>query len=92
MATWGIRQPTALALFTGYLAPLELGSSWRQTEPLSLWRGGVMAVPFPCESDTHCLSFGFRCDPSEINISDEMPKTTVWKALSINSGNTKEKR
>ncbi|XP_058414218.1 electroneutral sodium bicarbonate exchanger 1 isoform X2 [Diceros bicornis minor] len=33
----------------------------------------------------------FRCDPSEINISDEMPKTTVWKALSMNSGNTKEK-
>ncbi|XP_073939508.1 electroneutral sodium bicarbonate exchanger 1 isoform X2 [Castor canadensis] len=33
----------------------------------------------------------FRCDPSEINISDEMPKTTVWKALSMNSGTTKEK-
>ncbi|XP_015998127.1 electroneutral sodium bicarbonate exchanger 1 isoform X7 [Rousettus aegyptiacus] len=33
----------------------------------------------------------FRCDPSEINISDEMPKTTVWKALSMNSGNSKEK-
>ncbi|XP_032140579.1 electroneutral sodium bicarbonate exchanger 1 isoform X2 [Sapajus apella] len=32
-----------------------------------------------------------RCDPSEINISDEMPKTTVWKALSMNSGNAKEK-
>lgn len=42
--------------------------------------------------DIHSLSFYFRCDPSEINISDEMPKTTVWKALSINSGNTKEKR
>uniref|UniRef100_A0A8C5LX05 Anion exchange protein n=1 Tax=Leptobrachium leishanense TaxID=445787 RepID=A0A8C5LX05_9ANUR len=26
-----------------------------------------------------------RCDPSEINISDEMPKTTVWKALSMNA-------
>uniref|UniRef100_A0A8C4LJX5 Anion exchange protein n=1 Tax=Equus asinus asinus TaxID=83772 RepID=A0A8C4LJX5_EQUAS len=36
-------------------------------------------------------SNSFRCDPSEINISDEMPKTTVWKALSMNSGNTKEK-
>lgn len=34
----------------------------------------------------------FRCDPSEINISDEMPKTTVWKALSMNSGAAKEKR
>ncbi|XP_019336594.1 electroneutral sodium bicarbonate exchanger 1 [Alligator mississippiensis] len=26
-----------------------------------------------------------RVDPSEINISDEMPKTTVWKALSMNT-------
>ncbi|KAM8794198.1 electroneutral sodium bicarbonate exchanger 1 [Eudromia elegans] len=26
-----------------------------------------------------------RVDPSEINISDEMPKTTVWKALTMNS-------
>ncbi|KAJ8349118.1 hypothetical protein SKAU_G00277070 [Synaphobranchus kaupii] len=23
-----------------------------------------------------------RCDPSDINISDEMSKTTVWKSLS----------
>ncbi|XP_030054134.1 electroneutral sodium bicarbonate exchanger 1 isoform X2 [Microcaecilia unicolor] len=30
-----------------------------------------------------------RCDPSEINISDEMPKTTVWKALSMNKENSK---
>ncbi|XP_067385942.1 electroneutral sodium bicarbonate exchanger 1 isoform X1 [Emydura macquarii macquarii] len=28
-----------------------------------------------------------RGDPSEINISDEMPKTTVWKALSMNTEN-----
>uniref|UniRef100_A0A8C5KTV1 Anion exchange protein n=1 Tax=Jaculus jaculus TaxID=51337 RepID=A0A8C5KTV1_JACJA len=51
---------------------------------------------FPLESRKLLSSPGksnsFRCDPSEINISDEMPKTTVWKALSINSGNTKEKR
>uniref|UniRef100_A0ABK0LZD1 Anion exchange protein n=1 Tax=Rattus norvegicus TaxID=10116 RepID=A0ABK0LZD1_RAT len=50
---------------------------------------------FPLESRKLLSSPGknnsFRCDPSEINISDEMPKTTVWKALSINSGNTKEK-
>ncbi|XP_074836417.1 electroneutral sodium bicarbonate exchanger 1 isoform X1 [Carettochelys insculpta] len=26
-----------------------------------------------------------RDDPSEINISDEMPKTTLWKALSMNT-------
>ncbi|XP_003476094.2 electroneutral sodium bicarbonate exchanger 1 isoform X2 [Cavia porcellus] len=50
---------------------------------------------FPLESRKLLSSPGknnsFRCDPSEINISDEMPKTTVWKALSMNSGNTKEK-
>ncbi|XP_038234333.1 electroneutral sodium bicarbonate exchanger 1 isoform X4 [Dermochelys coriacea] len=28
-----------------------------------------------------------RDDPAEINISDEMPKTTVWKALSMNTEN-----
>ncbi|KAF3826231.1 hypothetical protein GH733_006345 [Mirounga leonina] len=51
---------------------------------------------FPLESRKLLSSPGknnsFRCDPSEINISDEMPKTTVWKALSMNSGTTKEKR
>ncbi|XP_059538875.1 electroneutral sodium bicarbonate exchanger 1 isoform X4 [Myotis daubentonii] len=50
---------------------------------------------FPLESRKLLSSTGknnsFRCDPSEINISDEMPKTTVWKALSMNPGNTKEK-
>ncbi|XP_038608462.1 electroneutral sodium bicarbonate exchanger 1 isoform X1 [Tachyglossus aculeatus] len=35
-------------------------------------------------------SDGGRGDPSEINISDEMSKTTVWKALSMNVGGTKE--
>ncbi|GLD62768.1 electroneutral sodium bicarbonate exchanger 1-like protein [Lates japonicus] len=25
-----------------------------------------------------------RCDPSDINISDEMSKTTVWKSLNSN--------
>ncbi|XP_011903630.1 PREDICTED: electroneutral sodium bicarbonate exchanger 1 isoform X2 [Cercocebus atys] len=50
---------------------------------------------FPLESrkllSSPGKSVGCRCDPSEINISDEMPKTTVWKALSMNSGNAKEK-
>ncbi|XP_012509553.1 PREDICTED: electroneutral sodium bicarbonate exchanger 1 [Propithecus coquereli] len=53
------------------------------------------ADKFPLESRKLLSSPGknnsFRCDPSEINISDEMPKTTVWKALSMNPGNTKEK-
>lgn len=30
-----------------------------------------------------------RCDPSEINISDEMSKTTVWKSLSSNQKDTR---
>ncbi|XP_040833706.1 electroneutral sodium bicarbonate exchanger 1 [Ochotona curzoniae] len=51
---------------------------------------------FPLESrkllSSPGKSLSFRCDPSEINISDEMPKTTVWKALSMNSGAAKEKR
>ncbi|XP_056654180.1 electroneutral sodium bicarbonate exchanger 1 isoform X4 [Monodelphis domestica] len=50
---------------------------------------------FPLESRKLLSSPGknnnFRCDPSEINISDEMPKTTVWKALSMNTGSAKEK-
>uniref|UniRef100_A0A3Q3KSE1 Anion exchange protein n=1 Tax=Mastacembelus armatus TaxID=205130 RepID=A0A3Q3KSE1_9TELE len=30
------------------------------------------------------LSLLLRCDPSDINISDEMSKTTVWKSLNSN--------
>lgn len=30
------------------------------------------------------LSLLLRCDPSNINISDEMSKTTVWKSLNSN--------
>ncbi|XP_076012952.1 electroneutral sodium bicarbonate exchanger 1 [Genypterus blacodes] len=30
-----------------------------------------------------------RCDPSDINISDEMSKTTVWKSLSSNQKDTR---
>lgn len=30
------------------------------------------------------LSLPLRCDPSDINISDEMSKTTVWKSLNSN--------
>ncbi|XP_064408479.1 electroneutral sodium bicarbonate exchanger 1 isoform X2 [Latimeria chalumnae] len=36
-------------------------------------------------------NISYRCDPSEINISDEMSKTTVWKALSVNIDNCKTK-
>lgn len=30
-----------------------------------------------------------RCDPSDINISDEMSKTTVWKSLNSNQKDTR---
>ncbi|CAI5688043.1 unnamed protein product [Oreochromis niloticus] len=30
-----------------------------------------------------------RCDPSDINISDEMSKTTVWKSLNTNQKDTR---
>ncbi|XP_069791502.1 sodium-driven chloride bicarbonate exchanger [Narcine bancroftii] len=37
------------------------------------------------------LEGAYRSDPSEINISDEMAKTSVWKALSVNTENAKNK-
>ncbi|XP_068123469.1 electroneutral sodium bicarbonate exchanger 1 isoform X1 [Hyperolius riggenbachi] len=52
-------------------------------------------VQLPLETRTLLGSPGrnnnSRCDPSDINISDEMPKTTVWKALSMNSESSKGK-
>ncbi|KAM6980767.1 LOW QUALITY PROTEIN: electroneutral sodium bicarbonate exchanger 1 [Aplochiton taeniatus] len=55
-------------------------------------------VQIPMESSKPLLSpkiHDSRCDPSDINISDEMSKTTVWKSLSANqkdprSGPTKK--
>lgn len=35
------------------------------------------------------LSLLLRCDPSDINISDEMSKTTVWKSLNSNQKDTR---
>uniref|UniRef100_A0A8C4IQH1 Anion exchange protein n=1 Tax=Dicentrarchus labrax TaxID=13489 RepID=A0A8C4IQH1_DICLA len=35
------------------------------------------------------LSLVLRCDPSDINISDEMSKTTVWKSLNSNQKDTR---
>ncbi|XP_062908397.1 sodium-driven chloride bicarbonate exchanger-like isoform X2 [Mobula hypostoma] len=37
------------------------------------------------------LEGAYRNDPSEINISDEMAKTSVWKALPMNTENAKNK-
>lgn len=52
-------------------------------------------VHLPMESSKLLSSPGknnnHRGDPSEINISDEMPKTTVWKALSMNAESSKSK-
>uniref|UniRef100_A0A3P9PMS8 Anion exchange protein n=1 Tax=Poecilia reticulata TaxID=8081 RepID=A0A3P9PMS8_POERE len=55
---------------------------------------GTLSSCFPSESCIFlkCLSsilpffllLSLRCDPSEINISDEMSKTTVWKSLNSN--------
>ncbi|CAB1430219.1 unnamed protein product [Pleuronectes platessa] len=45
------------------------------------------AVQIPMEStksDQTIKAHDPRCDPSEINISDEMSKTTVWKSLNSN--------
>ncbi|XP_039602586.1 electroneutral sodium bicarbonate exchanger 1-like [Polypterus senegalus] len=41
--------------------------------------------------ETSKLLHSTRCDPSDINISDEMSKTTVWKALSLNTDGSKVK-
>ncbi|XP_069509506.1 electroneutral sodium bicarbonate exchanger 1 [Ambystoma mexicanum] len=52
-------------------------------------------VQIPMESSKLLSSPGknnnCRGDPSEINISDEMAKTTVWKALSMNTESSKSK-
>ncbi|XP_068450262.1 electroneutral sodium bicarbonate exchanger 1 isoform X2 [Clinocottus analis] len=45
------------------------------------------AVQIPMESSKHVpapKAHDPRCDPSDINISDEMSKTTVWKSLNSN--------
>uniref|UniRef100_A0A8C3DFJ8 Anion exchange protein n=1 Tax=Corvus moneduloides TaxID=1196302 RepID=A0A8C3DFJ8_CORMO len=46
-------------------------------------------VKFPTQSCSLCCLSGWnfpcRADPSDINISDEMSKTTVWKALTMNT-------
>ncbi|XP_007908764.2 electroneutral sodium bicarbonate exchanger 1 isoform X1 [Callorhinchus milii] len=51
--------------------------------------GGDGNVQLPMESrkllQSPVKSNVYRCDPSEINISDEMSKSTVWKALSMNT-------
>uniref|UniRef100_A0AAQ5YGD5 Anion exchange protein n=1 Tax=Amphiprion ocellaris TaxID=80972 RepID=A0AAQ5YGD5_AMPOC len=39
--------------------------------------------------DLTLLSLLLRCDPSDINISDEMSKTTVWKSLNSNQKDTR---
>ncbi|XP_067880778.1 electroneutral sodium bicarbonate exchanger 1-like isoform X4 [Heterodontus francisci] len=67
----------------------EDGESDKMLEP------GDSGVQLPMESrkllQSPVKSNIYRCDPSEINISDEMSKSTVWKALSMNTENNKTK-
>ncbi|XP_018102990.2 electroneutral sodium bicarbonate exchanger 1 [Xenopus laevis] len=60
-----------------------------------LHEGEDKGVQLPLETRNLLSSPGknnnSRGDPSEINISDEMPKTTVWKALSMNTESSKSK-
>ncbi|XP_056293419.1 electroneutral sodium bicarbonate exchanger 1 isoform X1 [Pseudoliparis swirei] len=54
---------------------------------LSPKKEDTTAVPIPMESSKHVATPKAqdpRCDPSDINISDEMSKTTVWKSLNSN--------
>uniref|UniRef100_A0AAQ4Q7C9 Anion exchange protein n=1 Tax=Gasterosteus aculeatus aculeatus TaxID=481459 RepID=A0AAQ4Q7C9_GASAC len=54
---------------------------------LSTKREDIAAVPIPAESSKPIQTpkaHDPRCDPSDINISDEMSKTTVWKSLNSN--------
>ncbi|TNN81366.1 Electroneutral sodium bicarbonate exchanger 1 [Liparis tanakae] len=54
---------------------------------LSPKKDDTTAVPIPMESSKHVATpkaHDPRCDPSDINISDEMSKTTVWKSLNSN--------
>ncbi|XP_043537876.1 electroneutral sodium bicarbonate exchanger 1-like isoform X2 [Chiloscyllium plagiosum] len=67
----------------------EDGESEKMLEP------GDGGVHLPMESrkllQSPVKSNIYRCDPSEINISDEMSKSTVWKALSMNTESNKTK-
>ncbi|GCB73043.1 hypothetical protein scyTo_0002315 [Scyliorhinus torazame] len=67
----------------------EDGESEKMLEP------GDSGVQLPMESrkllQSPVKSNVYRCDPSEINISDEMSKSTVWKALSMNTESNKTK-
>ncbi|XP_035008297.2 electroneutral sodium bicarbonate exchanger 1 [Hippoglossus stenolepis] len=54
---------------------------------LSTNQENAAAVPIPMESSKSAQTVKAhdpRCDPSDINISDEMSKTTVWKSLNSN--------
>ncbi|XP_034442087.1 electroneutral sodium bicarbonate exchanger 1 [Hippoglossus hippoglossus] len=54
---------------------------------LSTNQENAATVPIPMESSKSAQTVKAhdpRCDPSDINISDEMSKTTVWKSLNSN--------
>uniref|UniRef100_A0A671YQY9 Anion exchange protein n=1 Tax=Sparus aurata TaxID=8175 RepID=A0A671YQY9_SPAAU len=39
-----------------------------------------------------CVCVCYSCDPSEVNISDEMAKSGIWKSVSMNSDSSKALR
>ncbi|XP_078287435.1 electroneutral sodium bicarbonate exchanger 1-like isoform X3 [Rhinoraja longicauda] len=67
----------------------EHGESEKMLDP------GDSSVQLPMESrkllQSPVKSNIYRCDPSDINISDEMSKSTVWKALNMNTGSNRTK-
>ncbi|XP_055520513.1 electroneutral sodium bicarbonate exchanger 1-like [Leucoraja erinacea] len=67
----------------------EDGESEKMLDP------GDSGVQLPMESrkllQSPVKSNIYRCDPSEINISDEMSRSTVWKALNMNTGSNRTK-
>lgn len=79
--------------FRPLICMLVLFSVWRsvQVHPviIACYRVPTHSVPYLLSDHTLLLSLLLRCDPSEINISDEMSKTTVWKSLSSNQSDSR---
>uniref|UniRef100_A0A4W3HG42 Anion exchange protein n=1 Tax=Callorhinchus milii TaxID=7868 RepID=A0A4W3HG42_CALMI len=62
----------------------KLEDEEKEEEQIMLTMEEEGTIQLPLEGD-------YRDDPSVINLSDEMAKTSVWKALSMNTENAKNK-
>uniref|UniRef100_A0A8D3C6D9 Anion exchange protein n=1 Tax=Scophthalmus maximus TaxID=52904 RepID=A0A8D3C6D9_SCOMX len=64
----------------------DLMPEWKKKnlDDLSLNPISPSSLPVCSDLTGLLLSSLLRCDPSDINISDEMSKTTVWKSLNSN--------